>query len=940
MTLTTPAPPPAGVSSLGGQVVTQRVDGLAVQHSAPAGQQVVAVLVAHDGVTWLPRVLAAVAKQTRAPDQMVAVDNGSQDGSDALLSQALGESRVVRAPRSTGFGDAVRRGVTRAGAGLADGRDAWVWLLHDDSAPEPRALEHLLDASARSSSVAVVGPKVVAWDDPDLLREVGLSVGRTGRRSDGLDGQERDQGQHDHRTDVLAVSSAGMLIRREVWDELGGFDPALALLRDDIDLCWRTHLAGHRVVLAPDAIIADAQATVRGLRSVDAIPRDVRRIDRQHGMHVALSRASWYGLPFLLGWLAVVSVGRALLLLVTEPTGRAVGELRALAVVLFLPWRWIGSRWRSRGRPAVPRSSLSPLMTPRFAVIRSAVEVLGGWAAGHDREDDRSGGRHSIDAPPTEACEPGPESEEAQSMPAAPPGWPRRFVRHPMTTVTVLLAAATGLAWRGLLGRLLTGTLVAGELSGGQASASELWHGTVDGVRGSGLGTESVGSAGGVLHAGWVWLLAPLAGGAASSVALVLALVAAPVLAGCSAYLAGRVATAARWPRAWAALVWGGSPLLGTAVAQGRVGPVVAAVGLPVMAALLARALWGNGTSPVGSGSGRPYTRSGPLTATAGAALAMGLIAPAVPAFAVVAVLVALVAAVLGRGSVRARGLLLVALPVALLGPWVVEAARRPGLLLAGPGAIDDARPAAAGGSVTFGGLELNLPGAWRALVPASEWAAWAAAGGLAAVAVVGFVALLRGGPRGRAALTLGLVTVLGLGMSVAALTVNLDPAASGPPAAAAPLTAWAGAGALVALLALTAAALFAADGLTGRLAQHGFGWRQLVLGPVAVVAVVAPLAATAGWAWPGSVGPVTHSRGHGLPAVAADAATGPYRTRTLVLEQDAGRLRYRLDGGEPRTVSRDLPNGRPSPADQVLQTAVLGLVGRSNGCGRSRSVS
>src|SRR5690606_31941411 len=88
------------------------------------------------------------------------------------------------------------------------GPPGWVWLLHDDCAPEPDALEHLLAAGAMSASVGIVGPKLVAWDDSRELIEVGLTVNRSGARDCGVDARERDQGQHDHRTDVLAAGTA------------------------------------------------------------------------------------------------------------------------------------------------------------------------------------------------------------------------------------------------------------------------------------------------------------------------------------------------------------------------------------------------------------------------------------------------------------------------------------------------------------------------------------------------------------------------------------------------------------------------------------------------------------------------------------------------------------------------------------------------------------
>lgn len=59
-----------------------------------------------------------------------------------------------------------------------------------------------------------------------------MAITADGRRVTGLERWEHDQGQHDGTRDVLAVSSAGMLIRRDIWDGLGGFDPQLPLFRE------------------------------------------------------------------------------------------------------------------------------------------------------------------------------------------------------------------------------------------------------------------------------------------------------------------------------------------------------------------------------------------------------------------------------------------------------------------------------------------------------------------------------------------------------------------------------------------------------------------------------------------------------------------------------------------------------------------------------------
>ena len=113
-------------------------------------------------------------------------------------------------------------------------------------------------------SIAVVGPKIRAWHERRLLLEVGVSIARSGRRETGLERREQDQGQHDGVHDRLAVSTAGMLVRRDVWEALGGLDRAFPLFRDDVDFGWRANLAGHRVVCCTDAVVYPAAAAARG----------------------------------------------------------------------------------------------------------------------------------------------------------------------------------------------------------------------------------------------------------------------------------------------------------------------------------------------------------------------------------------------------------------------------------------------------------------------------------------------------------------------------------------------------------------------------------------------------------------------------------------------------------------------------------------------------
>ena len=131
----------------------------------------------------------------------------------------------------------------------------------------------------------------VTWPRERALLEVGVTTSLGGRRDTGIEPGEFDQGQHDKVRDVLAVSSAGMLVRRDIWRDLKGFDPRLPIFRDDIDFGWRARRAGHRVAVAPDAVVYHAQAAASGEREMAGTRRHVYQVDKAHAYYTVLANA-------------------------------------------------------------------------------------------------------------------------------------------------------------------------------------------------------------------------------------------------------------------------------------------------------------------------------------------------------------------------------------------------------------------------------------------------------------------------------------------------------------------------------------------------------------------------------------------------------------------------------------------------------------------------
>jgi len=133
---------------------------------------VLAVLVVRDGSRWLRECLKSLAAQRYPRFGVVAVDNASTDGSREALVQALGERRVLGLDEDRGIAGALRAASELPAAQAAD----HLLIVHDDTTLAPDAVARLVETAEGIHGVervGVVGPKVVDWEDPRILREVG-----------------------------------------------------------------------------------------------------------------------------------------------------------------------------------------------------------------------------------------------------------------------------------------------------------------------------------------------------------------------------------------------------------------------------------------------------------------------------------------------------------------------------------------------------------------------------------------------------------------------------------------------------------------------------------------------------------------------------------------------------------------------------------------------
>ncbi|MEY3710252.1 MAG: hypothetical protein RLZZ99_73 [Actinomycetota bacterium] len=430
-----------------------------ISSSLKARHHVTAILVAHDGATWLPEVVASLTKQKLEIDQIIAVDTGSKDDSIKLLRNA--GITTIAAPRDTGFGAAIELALKSSKLRRTDGeRTEWLWLIHDDCAPHAEALRELMVAVDERPNVGMAGPKLRGWYDRNHLLEVGVSIAGNGARWTGLEFREQDQGQHDGIHEVMAVSTAAALIRREVFEELGGFDPELTLFRDDVDFGWRCHTSGHSVIAVPTAIAFHAEAAANERRPIDVKNAFLHRpllLDRRHAAYVLMVNASLWLTPFLAIQLLGSAIFRALGFLIAKLPGYALDELTAVALVLAQPQDLFRARRKRRETRLLSSRVIARFVPPRGAQLGLAIDkardaISRAWRGSALVKVDVSNRTSMLDFndESMEEMEPQPTSGFA----------PLRAIKaRPILTSTVLIFIASLIAFRGRLGDLVGGAL-------------------------------------------------------------------------------------------------------------------------------------------------------------------------------------------------------------------------------------------------------------------------------------------------------------------------------------------------------------------------------------------------------------------------------------------------------------------------------------------------
>lgn len=348
------------------------------ENSAPP---VVTAMVVHQPGPWFDEVLQSLANQDYSAvshvfflTSQVINQNADTSASQLLMKKiqtVLPESIVRIVEGNPGFGVLINE-IQR----IVEGNKGLFCVMHDDVLLEPSTISQLVHEMLVTNA-SIVGPKLVQWDNPTILKSVGLLIDRCGEVDPLIETNERDQEQHDSVKDVFFISSACMLIRADTFRELNGFCREISFFGEDLEFCWRTHLSGARVIFAPSAVVRHREMFAQ---RAPEISKDV--LAARHRVRTVTTLTWRLELPLVWLQMLVTSVIETTFGVFNGNFRGSLANLRA-TVSVFVDFAYVWGRRREvRKVRRVPASDISKMQVKGSARItkfirhRRALESL------------------------------------------------------------------------------------------------------------------------------------------------------------------------------------------------------------------------------------------------------------------------------------------------------------------------------------------------------------------------------------------------------------------------------------------------------------------------------------------------------------------------------------------------------------------------------------
>ena len=179
--------------------------------------------------------------------EIIVVDNGSTDGSPAMVRREFPTVTLIENKRNLGFTEGNNRGIRQS-------KGNYIVLLNEDTEVDPNWLRKLIEVARSDEQIGILGCKLYYFHNRRLIQHAGGVIGKHAKTKH-IGVNQVDTGQFDKITYPDYVIGAAFMIKRELLDEIGLLDPIYFIYYEDTDMCYRAKKWGYKVAYVPGAIV-------------------------------------------------------------------------------------------------------------------------------------------------------------------------------------------------------------------------------------------------------------------------------------------------------------------------------------------------------------------------------------------------------------------------------------------------------------------------------------------------------------------------------------------------------------------------------------------------------------------------------------------------------------------------------------------------------------
>lgn len=199
------------------------------------------IIVNWNGQKYLEKCLSSLYNQNYKNIEVVFVDNNSSDNSVEFVREKFPQTKIVENNDNLGFAEGNNIGVQNA-------TGEYIFLLNNDAWVEKDTIEILVNTFKERENVGIVGPKIFNIDG--TIQDIGRKIDLLGYPI-GINLDKNTKLVED----LFYVSGCAMMLKRDLFIQVGGFDDRFFMFMEEVDLTWRIRLLGYGVITNQDAIV-------------------------------------------------------------------------------------------------------------------------------------------------------------------------------------------------------------------------------------------------------------------------------------------------------------------------------------------------------------------------------------------------------------------------------------------------------------------------------------------------------------------------------------------------------------------------------------------------------------------------------------------------------------------------------------------------------------